>query len=87
MVKAVDVDTVWLEHEGRTYEAHCVKGETECQAWLAGYELEGKITVFTEYCDSVVSETVHVGRTEDGCHVVTELVALEVSTLGCLTAG
>lgn len=86
MVKTVDVDMVWFEHEGRTYEARCVKGESGCDAWLAGLELEGPITVSTEHCDTVVSETVRVGRTEDGCHVDTAFVALEVSTLGCLTA-
>lgn len=84
MVRVVDVDAVWFEHEGRTYEARCIQGEVGCAAWVAGTELEGRITVSTEYCDTVVSESVDVERTPDGCHVATEFLLLDVSTLGCL---
>lgn len=84
---AVEVDAVWFQHDGQTHEALCITTDTGCiGAWIAGYELEGPITVFTEYCDTVVSQTVEVGRTADDCHVQTEFMLLEVSTAGCLTA-
>lgn len=83
----VDVDMVWFEHGGRTFEARCIQGEDgHCLAWLAGYELGGPITVSTEYCDTVVSQVVQVQPIPDSCHVETEYMILEVSTRGCLTA-
>jgi hypothetical protein len=83
----VDVDTVWFETHGRTFEARCVRGDDgDCIAWMAGYEVEGPITVSTEYCETVVSETVDVQRIPDSCHVRTEYMVLEVNTRGCLTA-
>lgn len=82
----VPVEMVWFEHMGETYEARCLHGENEtCQAWVAGYELAGPITVSTEYCDTVVSEAVKVDMEPDSCHVATEYVMLEVSTKGCLS--
>jgi hypothetical protein len=84
MVRVVAVDMVWFEHEGRTYEARCIESDAGCTSWIAGFELEGEITVSAKYCDTLVSETVYVERTPDGCHVATEYVLLEVSTLGCL---
>ncbi|MCB9717215.1 MAG: hypothetical protein H6712_25420 [Myxococcales bacterium] len=78
------VDMVWFQHEGETYEARCIATDEGCTGpWVAGYELEGPITVSTEYCETVVSQSVKVGRTEDGCHVATEYVILPVSTQGC----
>lgn len=82
----VDVDMVWFEHEGQTYEARCLEVGGDCMAWIAGFEMEGPITVSTEYCDTVVSETVTVEPIPNSCHVQTEYVMLEVSTRGCLTA-
>lgn len=41
--------------------------------------------MFTEYCDTVVSETVQVPMDPTGCHVDTQYVVLPVSTRGCLT--
>jgi hypothetical protein len=82
----VDVDAVWFEHEGHTFEARCLQGDDGCIAWIAGYELEGPITVSTEYCETVVGETVKVDRLPDGCHVQTQYMTLEVSTRGCLTS-
>lgn len=82
----VDVNTVWFEHEGKVQEARCVMEDDECTgAWIAGYGLAGRITVSTEYCDHMVSKTVEVGHTEDGCHVESEFVMLEVNTTGCET--
>lgn len=83
--RVVDVEAVWYEHEGRTSEARCVQGDAGCMAWLAGNELEGEIVVSTEHCDTVVSKAVSVGMTEDDCHVETEYLMLDLSTLGCLT--
>jgi hypothetical protein len=80
----VDVDAVWFQYAGHTFEARCLQGDQGCYAWIAGYELEGPITVSTEHCDTVVSETVTVHSLPDGCHVQTEYMVLEVSTLGCL---
>ncbi len=83
----VRVDSVWFTHEGKTYEAHCVHDGSDCTGgWIAGYELEGPITVGTEYCDTTVEQTVTIERTPDGCHVQTQFLALEVTTRGCLTA-
>lgn len=84
MVRVVDVDMVWFEHDGRTHEARCIEGDAECTSWIAGLELEGEIIVSTKHCGTLVSETVYVERTHDGCHVATEYVLLDVSTLGCL---
>ncbi|MEX1362982.1 MAG: hypothetical protein AB1Z98_07640 [Nannocystaceae bacterium] len=83
---AADVDMVWFEHEGKTHEARCLQGDDgKCMAWIAGYELEGPISVSTEYCDTVVSKTVTVEPLPSSCHVDTEYMILEVSTQGCLT--
>ncbi|MCA9708449.1 MAG: hypothetical protein KDK70_21545 [Myxococcales bacterium] len=85
--QVVDVDAVWFQHGGQTFEARCVTDDGRCLgAWMAGYELEGRIEVSTEFCDTVVSQAIEVGRTADGCHVQTEYMLLEVSTTGCLTA-
>lgn len=84
MMWEVDVDQVWFEYEGRTYDARCIQGDSGCVAWIAGTEIEGEITVSTKYCDTVVSETVFVERTADDCHVATEYVRLYLSTRGCL---
>ncbi|MEX1365301.1 MAG: hypothetical protein AB1Z98_19390 [Nannocystaceae bacterium] len=82
----VEVDMVWFEHEGETHEARCIWGDDGCtNAWIAGYELEGPINLSTEYCDTVVSKAVKIDRTEDGCHVQTQYMMLEVSTRGCLS--
>lgn len=82
----VDVDMVWFEHEGQTHEARCLQdGSGGCMAWIAGYELPGAITVSTEHCDTVVSETAIVSMIPDSCHVQTEYMMLDVSTRGCLT--
>ena len=81
----VDVDAVWFEHDGHTFEARCMQGDRGCEAWLAGYDLLGPITVSTEHCEDVVSKTVVVEPTEDGCHAQTQFMLLEVSTRGCLT--
>lgn len=82
----VDVDTVWFEHDGHTFEANCVLGDRGCETWLAGYDLVGPIVVSTEHCEDVVSETVVVEPTADGCHADTQFMMLEVSTRGCLTS-
>jgi hypothetical protein len=82
---AVDVDMVWFEHDGKTYEARCLQNGQSCSAWIAGYEIEGPITVSTEHCETVVSKTVEVEPIPNSCHVQTEYVMLEVSTRGCLT--
>jgi hypothetical protein len=86
-LEAVPVERVWYEHEGRVADASCagVDIDGECPVWIAGWELEGRFRIFTEWCDTIVSETVAVGMTEDGCHVATEFVVLPVSTRGCIT--
>jgi hypothetical protein len=81
-----EVDMVWFEHNEQTFEARCIQDEDgDCMAWLAGYEISGPITVSTEYCDNVVSETIEVEVIPGACHVSTEYLLLEVSTRGCLT--
>lgn len=87
-LQAVGVERVWFEHAGRVAEANCAGPDVdpgECAVWTAGWELEGRIEVFTQWCDAIVSEQVTVGRTQDDCHVETEFVMLPVSTRGCLT--
>lgn len=81
----VVVDTVWYEHGGEAHEAHCVEGPNGCEAWIAGYELTGPITVSGEHCEDVVSHTAVVEPTADGCHVETQTMIIEVLTRGCLT--
>lgn len=81
-----EVDMVWFEHHDQTFEARCIQDEDgDCTAWLAGYEMSGPITVSTEYCDALVSETIEVEVIPGACHVETEYMLLEVSTRGCLT--
>ncbi len=82
----VGVDMVWFTHDGVTQEARCIHDDDGCsEAWVGGYDLVGPIKVSTEYCDTMVSQSVKVHPTEDGCHAQTEFILLEVSTLGCLT--
>ncbi len=83
--EAVEVDAVWYEHEGQTYEATCLpEPDGDCLAWAAGWEQQGEITVWTEYCDEIVETTETVPIDEDGCHVQTQYVLQPVSTRGCL---
>lgn len=87
-VAPVLVDEVWYEHEGRTAPARCIAGQSAddgCAMWAAGWEQPGTFVVSTEWCDTIVSETVDVGMTPDGCHVDTAFVMLHASTRGCVT--
>jgi hypothetical protein len=82
----VDADAVWYEWRGETYEATCLPDRHgKCIAWIAGYEREGEVRVFTEYCDDVVETVVEVPIDEDGCHVVTQHLLQPVTTRGCFT--
>ena len=81
----VVVDAVWYEHGGDLHEAQCVEGQSGCAAWIAGYELTGPITVSAEHCDEVVSRTVVVESTADGCHVETHTMIIEVPARGSQT--
>ena len=82
----VPVENVKWKWRDETYDARCLSapGSDECYAWVAGYETPGEIEVSTEWCDVEVSDIVHVGLTEDECHVKTEYLMLEVSTRGCM---
>ena len=82
----VPVDMVHWTYQGETYDARCLgtPGSDDCYAWVAGYETPGEFEVSTEYCDVEVSDIVHVGITDDGCHVKTEYLMLEVNTRGCM---
>jgi hypothetical protein len=81
----VDVDAVWYEWRGRTFEATCVReSDGTCEAWIAGWERPGRIAISTEYCDTVVDVDVDVPMTEDGCHVETQYIIMPVKELGCL---
>jgi len=87
-IDAVPVDRVWYEHEGRVGEAWCAVPHDEdagCATWIAGRELAGPMTIFTEWCDTTASIDVTIGTTDDGCHVETEFVWLQPSSRGCLT--
>jgi hypothetical protein len=55
----------------------------ECSSFAAGRELEGTINVNAEVCGSVVSASVDVGMTADGCHVDTQNVILVANTSKC----
>lgn len=81
------VQKVWYEHEGTTAPAMCIPASStsdDCRAWIAGFELEGEIRVFTEYCNTIVEDVVNVTKEPDGCHVQTQFMLLEVETLGCM---
>ena len=51
---------------------------------VAGYEMSGPITVSTDFCDTMVSETIEVEVVPGACHVDTEYMLLGVSPRGCL---
>ena len=81
----VEADAVWFEHDGHAFEASCIQGDRGCETWIAGYDLVGPITVSAAHCEDIVSETVVVEPTEDGCHAQTQFMLLEMSTRGCMT--
>jgi hypothetical protein len=84
---SVEVDAVWYEHEGQTYEATCLpERDGSCLAWVAGWEREGEIRVWTDYCEVVVETVRTVPIDETGCHVETQYVLQPVSTRGCLVS-
>jgi hypothetical protein len=82
----VDADAVWYEWRGEIYDATCLPNrDGKCIAWIAGYEREGEVRVFTEYCDDVVETVVDVPIDAEGCHVVTQHILQHVTTRGCFT--
>lgn len=83
----VPVDKVyWTTKDGGKQDARCLTdlADGSCYAWVAGYEIPGKMEISTEWCDVEVKRQIDVGMTEDGCHVQTEYMMLEVETRGCL---
>lgn len=55
----------------------------ECSKFVAGREQVGTFRVAAEVCEKVVTKSVDVAKTEDGCHVATKGVVLEADTSGC----
>ena len=85
--RTIAPDRVWFSHDGKEQEAQCVLAKDgECTGFVAGYELTGEITVYAEWCDTVVSETVFVERPADSCHVELQRVMIEASSRGCLAS-
>lgn len=89
--EVVQPSHVWFEYGGEVHDADCLQGEVQgqegCTAWITGYEVPGRIEVFAEYCDTVVSHAFDVGLTSNGCHVDTRFIQLEAETRGCLATG
>ena len=62
-------------------QAHCAN--EDCSQWAVGYEVSGDIVINANACGDTGSATVNVGMTEDGCHVETEHVMIEVDGDRC----
>jgi hypothetical protein len=67
--------------EQRWWPGLCL--DEECSQFAAGIEQAGRFEVSAQVCDELVSTTVTVGKTEDGCHVDTEFVTLHAKLDGC----
>jgi hypothetical protein len=81
----VDPDRVWYFWDGdpgqRQWPGACLN--EECSKFAAGREEVGTFRVAAEVCGNVVTESVDVVKTEDGCHVATKQVILEADLTGC----
>jgi hypothetical protein len=62
-------------------QAHCAN--EDCSLWAVGYEVSGEIVINASACGDTGSATVSVGMTEDGCHVDTQHVMIEVDGDRC----
>jgi hypothetical protein len=72
----------WEEDPGtRQWPGYCMK--PDCSKFIAGWEQTGTFRVAAEVCGRVVTESVEVAKTEDGCHVDTQNVALVATELAC----
>ncbi len=86
---------VWYttEYSDESVPAECM--DADCKTWVAGWEIEGAITVFGEiyrpledsscWQEDHDSLTVTVPLTPDGCHVVTQsaVLTLDPSLIVC----
>jgi hypothetical protein len=80
---------VWFSTDRRRQPAYCIDPTADgggCSTWVAGWELDGPMTVGTEWCEREVEKSFRVEKTEDGCHVQTRFVSLLVDGTGCLQA-
>jgi hypothetical protein len=83
----VEASSVWFEftddagsHE--TQRAQCL--DENCTEWILGYERPGTYEIHATVCgQEYTSRAVTVGMTEDGCHVETEWVQIEVDSSTC----
>jgi hypothetical protein len=77
---------VWFDYtddtgKRETGRAQCL--DDKCTEWLLGYERPGTYDVHATVCGQEYSQTITVGVTEDGCHVDTQWVRMEVDSSRC----
>ena len=70
------------DHSGeRELKVNCFN--RECSSFFAGIETEGEFIITAKACGEAVQAIATVGRTEDGCHVDTQFVNLEIDGEAC----
>jgi hypothetical protein len=78
-------DKVWYtwsgDKGGRQIPGTCL--DEECSKFAAGREQEGRFTVAAELCGQTFTADVDVGKTEDGCHVDTQVASIQASLQMC----
>lgn len=85
--KFVTADEVWYEFtdestgKTETKRAECL--DDECTEWILGYELPGTYEIHANVCGQQYDGSAVVGMTDDGCHVATEWVELDVDSSTC----
>ncbi len=72
----------WSGDKGnREFPGTCLN--EDCSQFAAGREQAGEFTVGAEVCGNVFTESVEIGKTEDGCHVDTDRVVIVADLNGC----
>lgn len=65
----------------RKWPGNCLN--PDCSTFAVGLEQEGRFEIGAEVCGRVVSQTVPVDETKDGCHVDTQHIRLEADLSNC----
>jgi hypothetical protein len=78
------VESVWYEYEDSRHKAFCMDGNCEIGTWVTGWEQPGRYKAHTELCGKQFTTSFSVPMTDDGCHVETQYIALEVDKTGCV---
>ncbi|MFO7566837.1 MAG: hypothetical protein R6X02_29610 [Enhygromyxa sp.] len=82
----VPASKVWFEFSDETglhesQRAQCL--DENCTEWLLGYERPGSYVVHATVCGQEYTQTISVGMTDDGCHVDTQWIKIEVDSSTC----